>query len=182
MSQPSTKGCSNLARHIENMKKFGVPVVVAINHFITDTEAEIEAIKKVAAEHGAEAILCTHWADGSAGPRSWRAKSSSCARSGKADFKPLYPDEMPLWDKVRTIATSLYGAGRSTADKTVRQRFKDLQSRGLRQVPGLHGQDAVLVLDRPEPQGRADGPFGDGARGAAVGRRRVHRGRSPAIS
>ena len=129
------KGGSNLARHIENVKKFGVPVVVAINKFITDTDAELAAVEKIAADKGAKAILCTHWADGSKGTEALAHHVVELCESGKADFKPLYPDEMPLWDKVSTIATSLYGAGDVTADKTVRQRFKDLQNEGYGKFP-----------------------------------------------
>ena len=129
------KGGSNLARHIENVKKFGVPVVVAVNKFITDTDAEIEAVKKIAADKGAQAILCTHWADGSKGTEELARHVVELCESGKADFKPLYPDEMPLWDKVTTIATSLYGADEVTADKSVRQRFKDLQNEGYGKFP-----------------------------------------------
>ncbi|MFZ1989154.1 MAG: formate--tetrahydrofolate ligase [Alphaproteobacteria bacterium] len=130
-----SKGGSNLARHIENVKKFGVPVVVAINKFITDSDAELAAVEKIAAEKGAKAILCTHWADGSKGTEALAHHVVELCESGKADFKPLYPDEMPLWDKVSTIATSLYGADEVTADKTVRQRFKDLQNEGYGKFP-----------------------------------------------
>ena len=121
------KGCSNLRRHIENTQKFGVPVVVAINRFVTDTDAEIEAIRNVTKELGVEAILCTHWSDGGAGTEDLARHVVALADSGKADFKTLYPDEMPLWDKVKTIATELYGAANINADSSVRARFKELQ-------------------------------------------------------
>ncbi|MCB1885059.1 MAG: formate--tetrahydrofolate ligase [Geminicoccaceae bacterium] len=121
------KGCSNLRRHIENTQKFGVPVVVAINRFVTDTDAEVEAVRKVSREFGVEAILCNHWAEGGAGTEELARHVADLADSGKADFKPLYPDEMPLWDKVKTIATQLYGAANINADSTVRARFKELQ-------------------------------------------------------
>ena len=130
-----TKGCSNLRRHIENMQKFGVPVVVAINGFITDTEAEAEAVRKVGRELGIEVISCTHWADGGAGTEELARYVADLADSGKADFKPLYPDEMPLWDKVKTIATELYGAANINADSSVRARFKELQEGGYGHFP-----------------------------------------------
>jgi formate--tetrahydrofolate ligase len=129
------KGCANLARHIENVKKFGVPPVVAINRFITDTDAEIEAVRAAAQSLGAKAILCTHWADGSAGIEELARHVVEVCNSDASDFKPLYPDDMPLWDKVSTIATELYGASEVAADKAVRARFKDLQEAGYGTFP-----------------------------------------------
>jgi formate--tetrahydrofolate ligase len=121
------KGCDNLKRHIENVKKFGVPPVVAINRFITDTDAEIKAAVAAAESVGAKAFLCTHWADGSKGLEALSRHVIELANSGQSKFKPLYGDDMPLWDKVRTIATSLYGATDITADTAIRNQFKDLQ-------------------------------------------------------
>jgi formate--tetrahydrofolate ligase len=129
------KGGANLARHIENVKKFGITPVVAINKFITDSDAEIEAVKKIAEGAGVKAFLCSHWADGSAGIEDLARHVVELADSDKGGFKPLYPDEMPLWDKVQTIATSLYGASEVTADKAVRQRFRDLQDAGYGNFP-----------------------------------------------
>jgi formate--tetrahydrofolate ligase len=123
-----TKGCDNLKRHIENVKKFGVPAVVAINRFITDTDAEIKAVVQAAEALGAKAFLCTHWADGSNGIEALSRHVVELADSGQSRFKPLYPDEMPLWDKAKTIATSLYGATDITADTSVRNQFKELQA------------------------------------------------------
>jgi formate--tetrahydrofolate ligase len=128
------KGAANLARHIENVRKFGVPVVVAINRFVSDTDAEIAAVKKVAAEHGCEAALCTHWADGGKGAEELAHQVIELCET-KSDFKPLYPDDMPLWQKVQTIAISLYGASEVTADKLVRQRFRDLENEGYGHFP-----------------------------------------------
>jgi formate--tetrahydrofolate ligase len=122
-----SKGCDNLKRHIENVKKFGVPPVVAINRFITDTDAEIKAAVAAAESVGAKAFLCTHWADGSKGLEALSRHVIELANSGQSKFKPLYGDDMPLWDKVRTIATSLYGATDITADTAIRNQFKDLQ-------------------------------------------------------
>ncbi|RWD89047.1 formate--tetrahydrofolate ligase, partial [Mesorhizobium sp.] len=94
------KGCLNLGRHIENVHQFGVPVVVAINHFTTDTEAEIRALKDFVASMGADAILCKHWAQGSAGIEDLAHRVVKLAESGASQFSPLYPDEMPLFEKV----------------------------------------------------------------------------------
>ncbi|MFC4353194.1 formate--tetrahydrofolate ligase [Fodinicurvata halophila] len=129
------KGCSNLARHIRNVKAFGVPAVVAINRFVTDTDAEVEAVQSVAQELGAKAILCTHWAEGSQGTQELARHVVELVESGVDQFAPLYDDEMPLWDKIHTIATHLYGAHDIQADKTVRNRIKELQETGYGHLP-----------------------------------------------
>ena len=121
------KGCANLARHIANLKRFGVNVVVAVNRFITDTEKELQAVVDVAADFDAKAIVCSHWADGGAGTEEIARHVVQMVEAGGADFKPLYPDEMPLWDKVRTIAQQIYGAADISAEQAVRNRFKQLQ-------------------------------------------------------
>jgi formate--tetrahydrofolate ligase len=120
-------GCANMARHIENLKRFGVPVVVAINQFISDTPAEMKVVAEIAAEHGTEAIVASHWADGGAGTEELARKVAELADSGAASFKPLYPDDMSLWDKVKTIATEIYGAADVSAEQAVRNRFNLLQ-------------------------------------------------------
>ncbi len=122
-----TAGCANLARHLENIKTFGVPVVVAINRFINDTEAELEAIGASAREQGAAAVVCTHWADGGAGTQELAEQVIELAESGAADFKPLYEDSLPLWDKAERIATRIYGASGIDADARVRKTFDELQ-------------------------------------------------------
>jgi formate--tetrahydrofolate ligase len=129
------KGCENLKRHIENVKKFGVPPVVAINRFITDTTAETTAVKELAASLGTRAFLCTHWADGGKGTEELARHVVELCETGAPRFKPLYPDEMPLWDKVKTIATNLYGASEITADTAVRNHFKQLQAAGYGHYP-----------------------------------------------
>ncbi len=129
------KGIANLARHVENVKSFGVPPVVAINRFIADTDAELNALRQACAELGTEAIECTHWAYGSAGTEVLAKKIVEIAESGRANFKTLYPDDMPLWDKVRTIAQSLYGAQGIIADKKVRDQFAEFQKAGFGHYP-----------------------------------------------
>jgi formate--tetrahydrofolate ligase len=129
------KGIVNLARHIENVKSFGVPPVVAVNRFVADTEAEMAALKQACAELGAEAISCTHWSDGGAGTEELARKVVQIAEGGKANFRTLYPDDMPLWDKVRTIAQDLYGAQGIIADKKVRDQFAELQKAGFGHYP-----------------------------------------------
>ncbi len=121
------RGCTNLARHIRNVKSFGVPAVVAINRFSADTDAEIAAVRETAGEYGARAIECTHWADGGAGTETLAAHVAELADSGTAQFAPLYDDDLPLWDKVKTIATRIYGADDIIADQKVRNQFDAYQ-------------------------------------------------------
>lgn len=120
-------GCANLRRHIDNVRKFGVAPVVAINRFITDTDAELQAVMQAAQDAGTQAFVCTHWADGGKGIEALARHVADVADSGMADFKPLYPDALPLWDKVRLIATEIYGAADIAADASVRKRFNELQ-------------------------------------------------------
>ena len=121
-------GCTNLARHVENVKIFGVPPVVAINQFINDTDAELEAVRATAEELGAKAIICSHWADGSAGIGELTRHVVELVDSGQAKFQPLYPDDMPLWGKIEAIATRLYGAEGIAADGKVKKQIEDLQA------------------------------------------------------
>jgi formate--tetrahydrofolate ligase len=120
-------GCVNLRRHLKNLGRFGVPAVVAVNRFITDTDAELQAVCDAAAEFETEAVVCTHWSDGGAGAEALAKHVVALADSGKANFKPLYPDEMPLWKKVETVARTLYGAGSVSAPQPVTNRFNQLQ-------------------------------------------------------
>ncbi len=129
------KGCANLGRHIENVKQFGVPAVVAINHFATDTEAEIEAVKAYVAEQGTEAILCRHWAQGSAGTEELAHKVVELAESGSAQFSPLYPDELPLFEKINTVVKRIYRGLEAIADKSVRDQLHQWEQAGYGNLP-----------------------------------------------
>lgn len=129
------KGCDNLKRHIQNVKKFGVPPIVAINRFITDTDKEIAEVTKAAEQMGTKAFLCTHWADGSKGTEALARHVVEVADSEQARFAPLYPDTMTLWDKVKTIATEIYHASEIVADTSVRNQFKDLEAAGYGHLP-----------------------------------------------
>ena len=128
-------GCENLLRHVRNIKAFGVPPVVAVNRFDTDTDAELAAIREVVAEEGVETVICTHFADGGAGAAELADTVTALADGGESDFKPLYPDEMPLWDKIRTVAQRIYAAEDITADKQIRNRIKALEKAGYADVP-----------------------------------------------
>ncbi len=129
------KGCANLGRHIENVKKFGVPIAVAINHFVTDTEAEVEAIRAFCKEHGVEAFKCTHWAEGSKGTEALARHVAELADKGTAQFKPIYDEELSLWDKVKTIAREIYRADDIVGDKSVRDQLKAWEAAGYGKFP-----------------------------------------------
>ncbi|HBG99528.1 MAG TPA: formate--tetrahydrofolate ligase [Rhodobacteraceae bacterium] len=129
------RGCANLGRHIENVKGFGVPVVVAINHFAGDTEAEIEAVTRFAAEQGSEAHLCRHWAEGSKGIEALANRVAEIAESGAAQFAPIYPDAMPLFEKIETIARRIYRADAVLADKKIRDQLHAWEAEGYGDLP-----------------------------------------------
>ncbi|GAB4290541.1 MAG: formate--tetrahydrofolate ligase [Roseovarius sp.] len=129
------KGCANLGRHIENMKSFGVPVVVAINHFVTDTEAELQAIREYAGGHGAEAVVSRHWELGSEGSEALARKVVQIVDAGTANFAPLYPDEMPLFEKIETIAKRIYRANEVLADKKIRDQLRLWEEQGYGNLP-----------------------------------------------
>ncbi|MGZ2468398.1 formyltetrahydrofolate synthetase [Sinorhizobium medicae] len=129
------KGCPNLGRHIQNVKKFGVPVLVAINHFTSDTEAEIQAIKDYVRTLGSEAVLCKHWAEGSAGIEELADKVADLADAGHSQFSPLYPDEMPLFQKIEAIAKDIYHASEVIADKLVRDQLRIWEDQGYGHLP-----------------------------------------------
>ncbi len=129
------KGLANLGRHIENVKSFGVPAVVAINHFISDTDAEIAAVQEFAKSQGSEAFLCKHWAQGSKGIEALARRVVEIADGGSSKFAPLYPDEMGLLQKVETIAKKIYRAGSVAADKSVRDQLKTWEDMGYGNLP-----------------------------------------------
>ncbi len=129
------KGCPNLGRHIANLKSFGVPVVVAINHFVTDTEAEIQAVKDYVASHGAEAILCRHWEKGSEGITDLATRVAEIADGDWASFAPLYPEDMPLFEKIETISKRIYHADEVLADKKIRDQLRKWEDVGFQNLP-----------------------------------------------
>ncbi|HWT31200.1 MAG TPA: formate--tetrahydrofolate ligase, partial [Propylenella sp.] len=129
------KGCANLGRHIDNVKQFGVPVVVAINRFISDNAEEIAAIQEFSRSHGVEAVLCEHWAKGSEGTEELARAVVRLVESGAAQFSPLYDGDMPLWEKINTIATRIYRADEVVADKKIRDQLKAWQDEGYGGFP-----------------------------------------------
>jgi len=128
-------GCSNLGRHIRNLGKFGVPVVVAINRFTADTDAESEVVQKYCDEFGVKAIDCTHWADGGKGTTDLAEHVADLCDSGSAQFRTLYKDDLSLWEKARRVARELYGADDIIADKKVRDQFTTFESQGYGHYP-----------------------------------------------
>nr|WP_047573540.1 formate--tetrahydrofolate ligase [Methylobacterium sp. ZNC0032] len=129
-------GLANLTRHVNNIRKFGVPPVVAINHFTTDTAAEHELIRNYCRNHlGVEAVICRHWADGGAGAEELARKVAALADEGEADFAPLYPEAMPLRQKLETIAREIYGAEGVGVDAKLQARFAELEEAGFGDLP-----------------------------------------------
>ena len=130
-----TKGCENLGKHIRNLKQFGVPVTVAINRFSADTEGELEAIREFCTEFGVKAFDCNHWGEGSKGTQELARHVVEVADSGQAQFHTLYDDELPLLEKARHIARTMYGANDIIADKKVRDQFAKFEADGYGGFP-----------------------------------------------
>lgn len=151
------KGCENLKRHLENMAKFGVPVAVAINRFITDTDAEMQEVMKGAESLGVRAFVCTHWADGGAGTEALARHIVELADAGKSAFKPLYPDDMPLRDKVKSIATEIYRASDIACDASVETAFKDLEAGGFGKLPVCMAKTQYSFSTDPNKRGAPTG-------------------------
>jgi formate--tetrahydrofolate ligase len=151
------KGLANLGRHLENLAKFGVPVAVAINRFYTDTDAELAAVVKFCSDKGVPAHVCTHWADGGAGAEPLARTIVGLADSGKADFKPLYPDTLPLWEKVRTIAKEIYRASDVTADSSVKSDLKKIEEAGYGHLPICVAKTQYSFSTDPDAKGAPTG-------------------------
>ena len=151
------KGCENLKRHIENIAKFGVPAVVAVNRFITDTEAEIQEVMKAAESMGTKAFLCTHWADGGKGTEALAQHVVGVCEAGQSNFKTLYPEEMPLRDKVKTIATEIYRAADISCDGSVETRFKELEAMGFGHLPVCMAKTQYSFSTDPNKRGAPTG-------------------------
>lgn len=150
------RGAVNLARHLENLAKFGVPAVVAINHFTTDTEAEIAAVKAVARGLGAEAVLCRHWAEGSAGITELAGAVVKMADT-PSKFRPLYPDTLPLFSKIERIATEIYRAGEVTADKAVRDQLGEWERQSYGHLPVCMAKTQYSFSTDPTLRGAPEG-------------------------
>jgi formate--tetrahydrofolate ligase len=152
-----TKGAANLARHIRNVKAFGVPAVVAVNQFVNDTDAELEAVRVAASEIGAQAIICSHWADGGAGTEALARHVSELVESGVDQYAPLYDDDLGLWDKAKTIAVKIYGADDIIADKKVRQQIADYEAAGYGELPVCMAKTQYSFSTDPSLKGAPSG-------------------------
>ena len=129
------KGFANLERHVGNVQKYGVPVVVSINRFSSDTDAEMALLRKLCGKLGVECVLADHWAKGGAGAIELAETVVRTVDDKPSKFHTLYPDDMTLWEKTRTIAREIYGASDITADKLVKDRFAELEKEGFGKFP-----------------------------------------------
>ncbi|MAV47339.1 MAG: formate--tetrahydrofolate ligase [Alphaproteobacteria bacterium TMED89] len=150
-------GCANLGRHIENVKSFGVPAVVAINHFVTDTDAEVAAVKAFVEEMGSEAILCKHWEHGSKGVTELAQRVAEIADSGMAQFSTLYPDDMGLFQKIETVAKRIYRADEVLADKKIRDQLKAWEEAGYGSLPVCMAKTQYSFSTDPNLRGAPTG-------------------------
>ncbi len=146
-------GCPNLGRHIDNIKSFGVPVVVAINHFITDSDAEIQAIKDYVAAQGSEAILCQHWEKGSEGTVELATRIAEIADAGMANFAPLYSDDLSLFEKIETVAKRIYRADEVLADEKIRNQLKEWEDAGYGHLPVCMAKTQYSFTTDPNRRG-----------------------------
>ena len=151
------EGCANLGRHIGNLKSFGVPVVVAINHFVNDTEAEVQAVKDYVSSQGSEAILSRHWELGSEGSADLATRVAEIAESGVSKFKPLYPDEMSLMEKIETIAKKIYHADGVVADSKIRDQLKLWEEQGYAKLPICMAKTQYSFTTDPTRRGAPTG-------------------------
>jgi len=151
------RGIVNLEKHIENVTGFGLPVVVAINQFISDTTEEFAVVEKHCARFGVKAVRASHWADGGAGAEALAHAVVEAAEKGKNDFHHLYPDDLPLWEKVRTIAQKIYGAKDIVASQRVRTKFEDLQKAGYGKFPVCMAKTQYSFSTDPNLRGRPTG-------------------------
>ena len=151
------QGCPNLGRHIENVKSFGVPVVVAINHFVTDTDAEVKAVQNYVSEMGSEAILCKHWEKGSEGIVDLAERVAAIADSELGNFAPLYNDEMSLFGKIETIAKRIYRADEVLADAKIRNQLKEWETAGYGNLPVCMAKTQYSFTTDPNLRGAPTG-------------------------
>ena len=150
-------GCPNLGRHIENLKSFGVPVVVAVNHFVKDTDAEVQAVQDYCAEMGTEAIVSKHWADGSAGSENLAKRVAEIADSDNANFATIYPDDMSLEDKIQTICKNIYRADEAVIDQKIIAQLKEWEAQGYGNLPVCMAKTQYSFSTDPNLRGAPTG-------------------------
>ena len=150
-------GCPNLGRHIENLKSFGVPVVVAVNHFVKDTDAEVQAVQDYCAEMGTEAIVSKHWADGSVGSEGLAKRVSEIADADTANFATIYPDDMSLEDKIQTICKNIYRADEAVIDQKIIAQLKEWEAQGYGHLPVCMAKTQYSFSTDPNLRGAPTG-------------------------
>ena len=150
-------GCVNLQRHIENVQSFGVPVTVAINRFSADTDAEMAAIREITAGLGVKAIDATHWADGGNGTTELAEHVAGVADSGQSNFAPIYPAEMPLVEKIETVAKKIYRADGISVDQKTKNQINDLQEGGFGNLPICIAKTQYSFSSNPDNKGAPTG-------------------------
>ncbi len=151
------RGLPNLLRHVENLRKFGLPVLVGINRFLTDSPAELELIEAKCAAAGAKAYLCEHWAKGGAGAEALARAAVATIEEGKAAFKPLYADDLPLSQKIETIAREIYRASGVAIAGPAHRRLKALEAAGYGKLPVCIAKTQYSFAADPELRGAPTG-------------------------
>ncbi len=149
-------GLANLGRHIANVGRFGIRPVVAVNRFGTDTGAEHEAIKRYCAKHEVESFICSHWGEGSKGAEHLAKKVAEIAQAA-GGFKPLYDEAMPLWEKIRTISRTIYGAKDATADASIKERLQRFEKEGYGKFPICMAKTQYSFSTNPALRGAPEG-------------------------
>ncbi|MBR9765683.1 MAG: formate--tetrahydrofolate ligase [Rhodobacteraceae bacterium] len=152
-----TRGCANLGRHLENLRGYGLPVLVAINRFDGDSEAELAALRSYVEGQGAEVFLCTHWAEGGAGTETLARRLVEVVQAGEADFAPLYPDAMPLLEKIETVARRIYRAEGIDVDAKIRTQLAEWEAAGFGHLPVCMAKTQYSFSADPSLRGAPEG-------------------------
>jgi formate--tetrahydrofolate ligase len=147
------RGFANLARHLANIRQFGVPAVVSINRFSADTAREHHRLQELCAAEGVKVVIADHWAQGGEGAVELAHAVVDLAESGRAQFRFLYPDDMPLWEKLRTIAQRIYGARDIEADRSVRDQFAQFEKDGFGHFPVCVAKTQFSFSTAPNAKG-----------------------------
>ncbi len=150
-------GLVNLRRHIENVGRFGVPAIVGINRFTGDTDAEVACIEDGLADLGIPVVACTHWADGGAGIEALARQVVDTVESGAADFAPIYPDDMGLFEKIETVCRKIYRAGQATAPARVRDQLRRWEDEGYGHLPVCLAKTQYSFSTDPDLKGAPEG-------------------------
>ena len=151
------KGIVNLEKHIENLKLYGVPVVVTLNSFITDTEAEISYVKNFCEERGAEFALSEVWEKGGEGGMALAEKVLKTLSEKESHFKPLYEDDLSLTEKIETVAKKIYGAGSVTVSTAAKKQLEKIEAMGFGNLPVCMAKNQYSLSDDPTKLGRPEG-------------------------